>query len=369
MPTQRLGRVVLFAGLVVAAPVAAQQPSGINFSGVVYANYQYRTDPAQKNFNRFDLERTYLTFRMPAGDRAGIRVTTDVFQQQNAANASYYGGWVIRMKYAYLQYDYARTATWSANARIGLLHTVIIDHQEQFFPRWISQVATERAGYFSSADAGLATTITLPKTWGEIYGTITNGPGYGNRETDRFKDFAVRLSLTPLARGDAALFKTFTVSPWYSKGAIASRITGVTEGLARDRYGVFVGLRDPRLTAGAEIAGTSETGESGTALNRTVADSSGRLASGFVWAKPWASDSASLIRKLGFLARYDQITPRTDVPTSPLWPAKYHIFIGGLTWDLTNRAALSFDYQEQLPVSGGIAPVSKTFFAHFVANF
>jgi hypothetical protein len=358
-------------GFAAAYPADAQQNAqspALNFSGVVYANYQYRTDPANKDFNKFDLERTYLTFRMAAGDRASVRVTTDVFQQQNAANAGYYGGWVIRMKYAYLQYDYAKAANWSANARIGLLHTVIIDHEEQFFPRWISQVATERAGYFSSADAGVATTVALPNHLGEIYATITNGPGYGNRETDRFKDYSARLSITPFA-DNAGLLKTFVISPWITKGAVVSRIAGVTAGLTRDRYGVFAGLRDPRLTAGAEVAGTSETGESGTAVTRVTADSSGQLVSGFIWAKPMAADSTSLMRKLGFLARYDQITPRTDVPVSPLWPAKYHIFIGGLTWDLTNRATLSFDYQESLPVSGGLAPISKTFFAHFVASF
>src|ERR1051325_3180154 len=119
----------------------AQQPAQppLNFSGVLYANYQYRTDPAQKDFNKFDLERVYLTFRMPAGDKASIRATADVFQQQTAANAGFYGGWVIRMKYAYLQYDYLKTTNWSANARVGLLHNVIIDHEEQFFPRWSSQ--------------------------------------------------------------------------------------------------------------------------------------------------------------------------------------------------------------------------------------
>src|SRR5437870_4324387 len=93
--------------------LAGQQPSGqtvqlppLNFSGVLYANYQYRTDAANKDFNKFDLERTYLTFRMPAGDKASIRVTADVFQQQNATNAAYYAGWVVRIKYAYAQYDF-----------------------------------------------------------------------------------------------------------------------------------------------------------------------------------------------------------------------------------------------------------------------
>src|ERR1043165_4510530 len=155
-PVARLFILALLAASPLAAQTPAPAPPPINFSGVIYANYQYRTDAAQKNFNKFDLERTYLTFRMPAGDKASIRVTTDIFQQQNAANAGFYGGWVVRIKYAYLQYDYFKNADWSANARLGVVHTVVVDPEEQFFPRWLAQVALERAGYFSSADAGLA---------------------------------------------------------------------------------------------------------------------------------------------------------------------------------------------------------------------
>ncbi len=45
---------------------------------------------------------------MPAGDRASIRVTADVFQQASSTNNAdaFYKGWVFRAQYAYLQYDY-----------------------------------------------------------------------------------------------------------------------------------------------------------------------------------------------------------------------------------------------------------------------
>ncbi|HEY3257655.1 MAG TPA: hypothetical protein VGJ64_02270, partial [Gemmatimonadaceae bacterium] len=163
----------------------------LDFSGILFANYQYRGDagPAKAQ-NKFDVERVYLTFRLPAGERTSVRITTDLFQQTTAGNDSYYRGWVVRAKYAYLQYNYLNGRNWKALARIGLLHTVFIDYDEQFWPRWISTTPTERAGYFSSADAGIATSVTLPRKMGELYATITNGPGYTSRETDRFKDYA-----------------------------------------------------------------------------------------------------------------------------------------------------------------------------------
>jgi hypothetical protein len=355
----------------IAQQSAAPAAPALNFSGVIYANFQYRTDAALRNFNKFEVERAYLTFRMPAGEKVNIRVTTDVFQQQNAANAGFYGGWVARIKYAYVQYDYLKTTNWSANARFGVLHTVVVDYEEQFWPRWIAQTALERAGYFSSADGGLATTVTLPKKWGEVYATITNGVGYANRETDRFKDYAVRLSLTPLANNKNELWRSFSITPWALTGATADRIAGVGSGLKRDRYGIFAGLRDPRLNIGAEYAQNTEGGESGTTpATRLVADSSGRVVSGFIYTKPWTLKKAHALQPLGAVVRLDEVTPRTDAPDLPPWPAPYHLFIGGLTWDFSARATLSFDYQEQLPNGPGVATnPTKTWFAHIVANF
>ena len=63
-------------------PPAASVSIPVDFSGVLYANFQYRGDAGpNKSTNKFDVERAYLTFRMPAGDRASIRITADVFQQ------------------------------------------------------------------------------------------------------------------------------------------------------------------------------------------------------------------------------------------------------------------------------------------------
>src|ERR1019366_3620468 len=182
----------------VAAKQVAPTLPPIDFSGTLFANFQYRGDkgPA-KGSNKFDVERVYLTFRMPAGEKTSVRITTDLFQQTTPGNDNYYKGWVLRAKYAYLQYNYLNGDEWKGLARVGLIHTVFIDYDEQFWPRWISTTPTERAAYFASADAGLATDVTLPHRLGEIYATITNGPGYTSRETDRFKDYAARLTITP----------------------------------------------------------------------------------------------------------------------------------------------------------------------------
>ena len=386
MPTSARTLAATVAALITlaGAPLAAQTPvtiPPIDFSGVLFGNYQYRTDAAAKDANRFDVERVYLTFRMPAGDRTSIRVTTDIYQQQAPGSDAYYRGWALRFKYAYLQYNYLKRGDLTAAARIGMLHTVVVDHEEQFWPRWLGQTGTERAGFFSSADLGAATQITLPNKWGEIYGGVTNGSGYASRETDRFKDAQLRLTLTPLASSGNRWLSTFAISPWVYRGAIASRfVTGgigqvgpVGEGLDRDRWGVFAGIRDPRLTLGAHYATRTDAGENGNntlASPRVVVDSTGRLLSFYGLAKPLALlDTAAA--PLGVVLRYDSFKPNTDAD------AKYHLWVAGLTYDLSKRASVAFDYQEQLSdepfVIGGVrvpatSPLKQWFF-HFVANF
>ena len=384
-----------FAALVVPAVLAAQQPADttkpappppppppaavvsipVDFSGVLYANFQYRGDKAAQSQNKFDLERAYLTFRMPAGDRASIRITADVLQQTSGAyNAdAFYKGWVVRAKYAYLQYDLIKSASWNANIRGGLVHTVVIDHVESFWPRWISQTPVERAGFFSSADAGVATLWTLPNKFGEFYATITNGPGYAARETDRFKDYAARLSITPLSGSSNKVIKTFALTGWTYIGAVASsfaaggagQVGQVGSSLPRTRSGVFAGVRDPRFSAGAEWdtrKDAKETGLNTLAAPRVEVDSTGRLLAGFASIKPFQLVSESTF-PLGLIARWDRFKPNTGTD------AYINTIIGGLTFDLNKKSALSLDYQEVTPHSGAIAAATKTYFLHMVANF
>ena len=384
----------LIVALVAPLALAAQQPADttrpapppptapaptvsipVDFSGVLYANFQYQgAKGASKSQNKFDLERAYLTFRMPAGDRASIRITADVFQQQTAPNDAFYRGWVVRAKYAYLQYDYLKSASWTGVARGGLIHNVVIDHLEQFWPRWISQTAVERSGSFSSADAGVGTLVTLPNKLGEFYATVVNGPGYTSRETDRFKDYSARLSLTPLSGSSNRVIKTFALTGWTYRGAIASsfaaggagQVGAIGSSLPRTRSGLFVGVRDPRLSAGFDWVTRkdgSETGLNTVPSPRVEVDSTRRLISGFATIKPFQLLNDQSTFPLGLIARWDQFKPSTGAPGT------VNTVIGGLTWDLNKKSALSLDYQEQTPKNGAIAAATKTYFLHMVANF
>ena len=387
---------VVIASLPSAAQTApaAAQPAPVpplSVSGLVFGSYNYQlpTTPAQlanQNDNGFIVDRAYLTVRAPAGDRLSVRLTTDVYQtsETNAQNA-----YTIRAKYAYLQYDPAKFANGgSMYARLGILQNVVIDHIENFWPRYLSQSAIERAGFFSSADVGLAAGALLPNRMGELYATIANGPGYTSRERDRFKDYAIRLSLTPFAnRADSPLLQTFTLTGWGYKGSTASafvnggagQIGAVGEALDRSRAGLFVGIKDPRLVLGGELAMRHDGGDAGanTAVSpRTGTTTSGRVLSAVTQIRPFAFTNGTGRSPVGVVARYDLVSPSTsttNVTAPPATSNSYHTLIGGVFYDPNQRAQFALDYQETLATSNELSNAppapSKGYYLHFMVNF
>jgi hypothetical protein len=401
---------VAFAALALAAPLAAQNTSSdsakaraqapaqapavspVSVSGLIFGSYNYQlpTTPNQftnQNDNGFIIDRAYLNFRAPAGDRLSVRVTTDVYQTAETTGPNAY---TIRAKYAYFQYDAPKFANGaSVFGRLGILQNVVIEHIEGFWPRYLSQTAVERAGYFSSADAGIAAGLTLPNRMGEVYATIVNGPGYTSRERDRFKDYAIRLSLTPLANyTDMPLLQTLALTGWGYKGALAStfvnggagQVGPVGEALDRSRAGVFVGIKDPRLTLGGEYEVRHDGGDAGLntlASPRTSTTTTGHLVSGLAVVRPFAFLTGTGKSPFGIVARYDKVSPTasTDnvIPAPPPENA-YHNLIAGVFYDVNTKAQFALDYQEALAANNGVsaAPVptqQKGYYAHFQVNF
>jgi len=395
--------------LVVVRPAAAQAPAqtapAIDFSGLTFGSYNMRTDSAAKaalggkSPNQFSIDRVYLTFRMPAGDNGSIRITTDVFQNTTAATNGYYQGWAIRLKYAYFQYTSLKGSFGegsSLTGRVGSLHNVIIDQEEAFWPRYLQQTGVERTGFFSSADVGVAGLLTLGHKWGELYGTVVNGPGYTSYEKDRFKDLAIRASLTPFA-GTAtnAYLKSLIVAPWYYRGKVGSSFAGggagqvgpgdngaITDGLTRNRYGVFAGVKDRRLSLGADYAQRADESEAGAntvATPRVVADSTGRLIDGYIVARPFEWMNATRRSALALIARYDRFTPNTS-PTSPNYAGTtpgYDYTLFGASYEVNQRFTLALDWQQTSPkgfpaaTGTNIRPTPKqsTVYLHWQATF
>jgi hypothetical protein len=120
------------------------------------------------------------------------------------------------------------------------------------------------------------------------------------------------------------------------------------------------------LSVGAEWATRKDARESGAntvASPRVESDSTGRLIDAFLTVKPFQLLNEKSTSPLGLVARWDRFKPNTAT-------AGYiNTVIGGVTWDINKKAALSLDYQEVTPHSGAVAAATKTYFLHLVANY
>ncbi len=361
----------------------------LDFSGVILGNYRYTYDDATKNANgglatnKFDVERIYLNFRMPAGEDGSIRVTTDLFNNSisGASCVGCYAGWNLRLKYGYFQYNYLHDIGgqkgFNAIARIGMVHTAVIDHEEQFWPRWISMTSIERFGFFSSSDVGIATVVTLPKKMGEVYATIANGSGYATVENDPYKDYSARVSWTPFGN-ETNMLKTFTISPWYYTGHAASKFlttagsagTAITDGLTKRRDGIFIGLRDRRLSVGLDWAQKVDGVDVGASIPTwSTYDNTTTLTAGWLIFRPFElfSGDDKTRSRLSVMARLDNVKPFTSATSAGVQTtsATNKLTILGLLWDLNSRASFSVDFQNLQPTNGSATVETKTLFAHW----
>lgn len=157
------------------------------------------------------------------------------------------------------------------------------------------------------------------------------------------------------------------------QGAVGSKFAGggtgqlgpVGSSLQRDRWGVFAGLRHPRITVAAQYAARADEGETGdntAAVPRTVIDSSGNLVSAYAMARVLGGSGRGA-KPLHILARVDRVT------THRAKDERHRLAIGGLVWDFTPAASLALDYQALQPLDGSRFPRNKTWFLHMVARF
>lgn len=343
------------AAVLAAATASAQAPAPPTVSGTIRGNYHYLVGGPREDFNQFAIDRVYLTVRGRVAPRTSFRVTSDVFESGDD------NGWTVRMKYAYLDHVLNEGA-WATSVRAGLLQTVAIEQQEAFWPRWLGPTALDRHRYFQSADAGVSVTTELPASMGEVFAHVVNGSGSTRRETDRFKDFAARVSLTPLAARAGGLLGTATLTAWAYEGATA----GGAGALQRDRWGVHAAVDGHRLTMAVEHARRADETERVSEAEppgapALIVPTEGTISTAFAIARPWGAAAGPRKPPFGLIARYDHVGPAGGDGGT------YHYLLAGALYALSSRVAVSLNYQEQ---AGAMAPSPfRGAFANFTLDF
>jgi hypothetical protein len=372
---------VLIAGAIPAIAAAQQTPSQpatpaaatptasvpVEFSGLFFPQFIYggAKGNGTRSVNQFQLERAYLTAKAKIGDRTSLRFTSDIYRPGGN------NGYTMRAKYAYVQYDYWTNGEGfmgtNAQVRLGMQQTVLNETEEAFWPRYVAKIAAERAGFFSSADLGASTTLSF-NGMGELFAEVANGPGYATPENDRFKDYSVRLTLTPFG---STMAKGLVLAPWFYKGTVQSALQPA-EGRKHDRAGIFAGYKAPAFMLGGDYETSTNENERNSPTGVVTEDRSGKVLSAYTHLKPFAMMSPTGSKTWGVLLRWDQVSGDTGyLPNNGDFPVvKGKFIVAGITHDVNSKLSWSLDWQQQSP-NGAAAPALdlRTYNLHVSAAF
>ena len=327
----------------------ASKPSGVKTSGVIYLDYIYDIDDLGKGegYNKFDVERTYLIFESAIADIAKIKVTTDIYQNTKSVSfkaedgsqtdntdvksvtvASYYDGWLVRLKNAYVDLNFIPFTT----LRVGVIGTPWIPTVEKVWGyRFVKPTLTDAEKLFSSADLGAATVVKLPQGYGEAMLAVLNGTGYSKPEDNKYKDIVPRIILTPFPQD--AVLKGLGVSGYYYLGKTASG----DESLDKNRFGGMVNFGYDFFNIGAEFDMSKDQSMD---KNNAKIDTNGSGFSVFGEVKFTKFLSAPL-SNLGVIARFDSWDPDTDKENDG-----HSLVLAGLTYAVAKNVRAVLDLQQ-----------------------
>ena len=188
----------------------------------------YGSAPKKNQFetgkNSFYFDRAYINIKASLTPQISARLTPDVYSVKDGNGATQY---FTQMKYAFLDYTPLNTDDGLAlTFSFGLIPNQWISNVEKYYGyrgvaktftdySWVTgqkisknpvsgkaySVATSTGSFFSSADLGMTTKLSLPKKYADLYLSVLNGNGFRNEGFDqnRFKDFMATLFVYPLA--------------------------------------------------------------------------------------------------------------------------------------------------------------------------
>jgi|WetSurMetagenome_2_1015567.scaffolds.fasta_scaffold72955_2 hypothetical protein len=205
----------------------ADLPGTLNLDSTI-TDPLYGSAPKKFQFetsrNSFYFDRAYINIKASLTPQITARLTPDVYSMTDGSGKTQY---FTQMKYGYFDYMPLNTDDGLAlSFSVGLIPNQWINNVEKYYGyrgvaktftdySWVTgqkilknsvtgkayQVTTSTGSFFSSADLGMTTKLTLPKKYSDLYISILNGNGFRNEGFDqnRFKDFMVTGFIYPLA--------------------------------------------------------------------------------------------------------------------------------------------------------------------------
>ncbi len=298
--------------LLAARGLAAAQENPVRLTGVVYSEFRALLSDTATHRNEFEVTRAYLNVLGKFDHGIATRVTADIYRNPD-------GSLGYRLKYAYFAWTPANSP---ATLKFGAIHTPWLDWEEAFWGyRMQGSMATDRAGYLTSADLGAGVDLRASDERVNAQFTVVNGEGYAHPAGGRYRDFEARGSVRLSTSDDMSRVGGLRLSGYGHAGKRS-------DGGVRDRWLGMLSWRSTRATLAGEFAVTRDGN-----TNRNLDDIDGRVFSLMgvlnVPGSPWS-----------VIARVDGVDPNTAVDDNA-----YTRFMGGVSYKLGSNVRVLGDLE------------------------
>ena len=298
--------------------------------------------------NAFNVGRSYINVTGQLHHLLGFRITPDIAREAGTGS-TLNGSYVVRLKYAYAQFnldDWLPRGTW---ARFGMQQTPYIDFHEGIYRyRFQGPINVDREGILFSSDLGLSGRLAFPSNFGDVHVGVYNGEGYNRSEPNDQKAFQIRATLRPAPA--VPILRGLRLTGFYD----ADHYVHDAE---RQRAIAFLSFEHPWVNVGVDYVDASDQ----STVSARKIDSEGWSA----WVTP------RLPFGLEALVRYDELKPDTGQDDR----RKKQRFIGGVGYWFTYfkpgaTAAILADYENvDYERFAPVRPSERRFALHMLLNF
>ncbi|MBI4051986.1 MAG: hypothetical protein HY400_05730 [Elusimicrobia bacterium] len=185
----------------------------LKMGGLIFADYEYVTSKflangtQANNFNAFDVGRIYLNGSAKFDERfdSFLQLEMNILSRDNTANQAY-------LKQAWVRWNEIYSG---ASLRFGLVPTLWRGYEEGIWKhRFVAKILEDEEGLLNASDRGVLLSGRIPHV--DYEAEVSNGEGTGGRttagnEVNKFKDYALRLAVSPFKEGALNGFKANTL--------------------------------------------------------------------------------------------------------------------------------------------------------------
>ncbi len=193
-----LRKVLLTALILAALKAGTSLAADTKLEGRVFGSWSLNMTEGADSYNKFGLERSYITAKSKIGDYTSAVITFDLKEKNSDTDNGYY----VILKYGYLDWQ-PEFASGYLNIILGLQSVKYVGFADNsvWKRRYILRTVGDLNKFRSSADLGATFNFKLGEKgkWGEAALSIFNGASYSDVvEKNKQKDINLFLALKPL---------------------------------------------------------------------------------------------------------------------------------------------------------------------------